>query len=122
MAQYHGRKTKLGHMKKKKSDLGSDSRKPKFDEVHDVEVRTKVKMLGGKEKIAAVKVKFANVSMSDGKTKKVKIKMVEDNPANKDFRRENIVSLGGTLDTEIGKVKITSRPGQDGVVNAVLLK
>jgi len=122
MAQYHGRKTKLGHMKKKKSDLGSDPRKPKFDEVHDVEVRTKVKMLGGKEKIAAVKVKFANVSMPDGKTKKVQIKMVEDNPANKDFRRENVVSLGGTLDTEIGKVKITSRPGQDGVVNAILLK
>ena len=122
MAQYHGRKIKLQHMKKKKADLGSDPRKPKFDEIHDVEVRTKLKMIGGKEKIAAIKVKFANVSLKDGKTKKVPIKTVGDNAANKDFRRENIVSLGGVLDTELGKVKVTSRPSQDGVVNAVLLK
>lgn len=121
MAQYHGRKTKLKHMKKKKTDLGSDPRKPKFDEVHDVEVRDKLKMIGGKNKVSAVKIKFVNVS-TGGKTQKVPIKVVEDNAANKDFRRENVVSLGGVLDTELGKVKVTSRPSQDGVVNAVLIK
>ncbi|MDD5778571.1 MAG: 30S ribosomal protein S8e, partial [Candidatus Thermoplasmatota archaeon] len=26
------------------------------------------------------------------------------------------------IDTEMGKAKITSRPGQDGCINAVLLK
>jgi len=109
-------------MKKKKMDLGSDPRKPKFDEVRKDEVRSRVRMLGGGEKIAAMKLKFVNVSVG-GKTQKVAIKAVEDdNPANKDFRRENVLTLGSIIETELGKVKITSRPGQDGVANGKLVK
>jgi len=122
MAQYTGRKAKLGHMKKKRADLGSDPRKPKLADADKEEARENVRVRGGGYKTVANKVRFVNVSMPGGKTQKVAIKMVEDNPADKEFRRENVLSLGGVLDTELGKVKITSRPSQDGVVNAVLVK
>jgi small subunit ribosomal protein S8e len=31
------------------------------------------------------------------------------------------MTKGAIIETEMGKAKVTSRPGQDGVVNAVLL-
>lgn len=122
MARSQSRRVKLEKRKKKKFESGADQKKPKFAEDADIkESVKKYRTLGGNEKIVAVAVKFANVSV-DGKTKKVAIKMVEDNAADKDFRRENILSLGGIIDTELGKAKITSRPSQDGVVNATLVK
>jgi small subunit ribosomal protein S8e len=60
----------------------------------------------------------------DPKTKKyskAKIKAVLENPANRHFIRRNIMTKGAVIDTEKGKAKITSRPGQDGTVNAVLV-
>jgi len=45
-----------------------------------------------------------------------------DNESNKHYIRRNILSRGGIVSTEIGNARITSRPGQDGVVNAVLIK
>ncbi len=117
MARYQGRKERLKKRKKKKSELGSDSRKTKMAEEGESK---NVRGLGGSGKTVAMNVKFANVSVK-GKTKKVAITSVGDNPSDKDFRRENVLALGGEIETEMGKAKITSRPGQDGVVNAVLI-
>ena len=117
MAQYQGRKSKLQKRKKRKSELGSDAVRPKLGE----DKRKNVKVTGGAEKTIAENVKYANVSDA-GKTKKVEITAVDENPANKDFKRENVLSLGGLIETELGKAKITSRPSQDGVVNAILVK
>jgi len=33
-----------------------------------------------------------------------------------------ILTKGAIVETELGKVKITSRPGQDGVLNGVLIQ
>lgn len=118
MASYQGRKSKLQKRKKKKSELGSDPADTKLSEKGE---RKKVRMAGGKKKNVALKAQYANVAVK-GKTQKVRIKSVEDNPADKDFKRENILSLGGIVDTDLGKARITSRPSQDGVVNAVLVK
>ena len=120
MAQYQGRKAGLAARKKKKSELGADPRNPKLADSGEEE-RKQLRKVGGSKKTALVKALYANISVK-GKTKKVKITMVLDNPANKDFRRENILSLGGVVETEMGKARITSRPSQDGVVNAVLLE
>ena len=60
----------------------------------------------------------------DPKSKKfavAKIKTVSNNPANRYFTRANIITMGAILDTELGKAKVTNRPGQDGVINAVLI-
>ena len=63
-----------------------------------------------------------NLVGKDGKIVKVKIKNVVDNPADKHLARRNIITKGTIIDTEKGKARVTSRPGQDGVINAVLVK
>ncbi|MEK6949175.1 MAG: 30S ribosomal protein S8e, partial [Nanoarchaeota archaeon] len=49
------------------------------------------------------------------------IKTISGNPANRHFVRRNIMTKGAIIETEKGKARITSRPGQDGAVNAVLI-
>ena len=56
------------------------------------------------------------------KTHKVKILTVKENSANPNFVQRNIINRGAMIQTEIGLAKVTSRPGQDGAVNAVLVK
>lgn len=55
------------------------------------------------------------------KTTKTEIVTVVENSANIHYVRRNIMNKGAIINTKIGKAKITSRPGQTGVVNAVLL-
>jgi small subunit ribosomal protein S8e len=82
----------------------------------------KTKGMGGNTKTKVFLTEIANVL--DPKTKKYeksKIKAVLENPANRHFIRRNIMTKGSIIDTEKGKAKITSRPGQDGTVNAILI-
>ncbi len=55
------------------------------------------------------------------KTVKTEIVTVVENSANIHYVRRNIMNKGAIINTKIGKAKITSRPGQSGVINAVLL-
>jgi len=67
-------------------------------------------------------VEYANIlDPKTGKAQKVKILNVKDNSANRNFARMNIITKGAIIVTEIGEAKVTSRPGQEGFVNAVLL-
>ncbi len=64
----------------------------------------------------------ANVfSSKEKKYVQAKIKTITGNPANRHFVRRNIMTKGAIIETDIGKARITSRPGQDGTVNAVLI-
>jgi small subunit ribosomal protein S8e len=56
-----------------------------------------------------------------GKAKKATIKTVTENPANIHYVRRNILTKGAVVDTDMGKVKVTSRPGQSGALSGVLL-
>ena len=58
----------------------------------------------------------------DSKIKRVKIIKVLENSTNNDYRRRGIISKGAVLETESGKCRVVSRPGQDGTVNAILVK
>ena len=59
----------------------------------------------------------------DGKTHiKAKIKYAVENPANRNFARMNILTKGAIVDTDKGKIRITSRPGQCGSLCGVLVK
>lgn len=81
------------------------------------------KVTGGALKLRLLQTAVANVY--DPKSKKfvvAKIKTVSNNPANRYFTRANIITRGAILDTELGKAKVTNRPGQDGVINAVIMK
>lgn len=88
----------------------------------------------GKRKIKKVPTKANNLKLRllktntanlfDPKTKKyskAKIKTVIDNPSNRHFARRNIITKGTIIETEKGKAKVTSRPGQEGVINAILI-
>lgn len=81
------------------------------------------KVRGNITKTAFKTIEYANVNDIDNKkTSKVKIIRVKENPANKDFERRGVVSKGAVIETEMGMARVVSRPGQHGVVNAVLIK
>jgi small subunit ribosomal protein S8e len=71
-------------------------------------------------------VKFgAFVSLADPvlkKTTNAKILQVVKNPANKDYERRGVISKGALLETPSGMARVISRPGQNGCINAVLVK
>ena len=66
---------------------------------------------------------YANVhDPKTGHTKKVKILAVVKNPADRNLDRMKVITKGTIIETELGTAKVTSRPGQDGTVNAVLIQ
>lgn len=71
-------------------------------------------------------LKFADMANvhdnSTGKTRSTKITRVLENPANRDYERRGVITRGALIDTELGNARVTSRPAQDGVINAVLVK
>ena len=75
------------------------------------------------QKVRILNAEWANVTdPKKGVTKKVKILTVRENPSNPHFVTRNIVTRSAVVDTDLGLARVTSRPGQDGVVNAVLLE
>ncbi len=127
MPKWHidlGRKVTGGvvrrHRKKKKYEMGGDQILVK---VSEKEKRWVKRTKGGGRKIKAVEVVFANVfDAKKNKAVKAKILSVIQNPANPHYVRRNIVTKGAIIKTEVGVARVTSRPSQDGVVNAVLLE
>ncbi|MBN2203255.1 MAG: 30S ribosomal protein S8e [Candidatus Aenigmarchaeota archaeon] len=104
--------------KKKKMDFGKDFMPPKLGE----ERRKTIDGLARNKKQRLFEVEKVNVFDATGKAKVVDILDVEKNPANPHFVRMRIVTKGAVVKTEMGMVKIVSRPGQHGVLNAVLVK
>jgi small subunit ribosomal protein S8e len=78
--------------------------------------------MGGRRKLCLLSAEFANVSDSSGRTRKMRILSVLENPANRDFVRTGTITKGAIIQTEIGKARVVNRPGQEPVVNAVLLE
>ncbi len=105
--------------KKRKRELGSEPTYTKIGE----EKRKIIDTFGGNKKVRLYTAAFANVFNPDTKNAtKVKILDVVENPSNVDFVRRKIITKGAIIKTEIGLAKVTSRPSQDGVVNAILIK
>ena len=77
---------------------------------------------GKNRKTALKSVDFVNLSSGDAKVKKTKIIKVLDNATNNDYKRRGIITKGAVLETEEGKCRIISKPGQIGIANAILLK
>ena len=102
--------------KKRKYELGNLPIHTRIGELKTRVERTK----GGGIKVKLVSCNFVNVA-HEGKTQKVKILEVVENPANPHFVRRGIITKGAIVKTELGLVKITSRPGQNGVLNGVLV-
>lgn len=83
-----------------------------------------VRRVRGANLRAAVKTaEFANVvDPATHKATKARISKVLKNPANKDYERRGIITKGAIIETEAGTATVISRPGQDGVINAIKVK
>ncbi|MEM1959020.1 MAG: 30S ribosomal protein S8e [Candidatus Nitrosocaldus sp.] len=84
------------------------------------EERIVKRVRGGNIKVACKSVEYANVVDSkERKVVKAKILRVVRNIADKDYDRRGVITKGAIIETEAGTARVVSRPGQDGVVNAV---
>ena len=127
MGVYHGndlRKISGGkkgrHVKvKRKYWMG---RFPTETRIGEETVVKRIRVRGGNYKLRLKVASFANVVIPGEGTKKVRIIKLLSNPASKDYERRGIITKGAIILTELGPAKVVSRPGQDGVVNAVLVK
>ena len=79
------------------------------------------KVRGKNVKTAIKTIDSVNLAI-DSKIKRVKIIKVLENGTNNDYQRRGIISKGAILETEEGKCRVVSRPGQHGTVNAILVK
>ena len=103
---------------KRKSELGRDPAETRVDEKRLRKIRTR----GGNEKLrlaAANKINLTDVK--SGKSQITEILGVIENDANPNYVRRNIITKGAVVETPEGNAKVTSRPGQDGVVNGILI-
>ncbi len=111
---------KRPYRKKRKYELGGPFTETKVSRRDKREV---VRAFGGNIKVKLKTVAYANII--DPRTnvaKKVRILSVLETPPNIDYARRGIIVKGAIIETELGKARVTSRPGQDGVVNAVLIQ
>ncbi|WP_458188059.1 30S ribosomal protein S8e [Haladaptatus sp. NG-WS-4] len=102
--------------KKKKHELG---REPTETQVGEPRFRT-IDARGRNTKVRALTTDVANVT-TDGETVNATIQNVAENGANPNYARRNIITKGAIITTNEGKARVTSRPGQTGQVNAVLV-
>jgi small subunit ribosomal protein S8e len=84
--------------------------------------RRSVRGHGGQMKVKLLKDKFVSVTdPKRGQTEKTEILRVIKNKANVDYNRRGVITKGAEIETSLGRARVTSRPGNDGVINAVLI-
>lgn len=115
--KYTGKKYK--HFRKKRK---RELERPTIDTVIAPEKKKKQRVMGGNIKFKLFSSQFINVTdPNTNKTSKVRILRFESNEASKDFNRRHVLTRGAIVETELGNVRITSRPGQHGVLNGILV-
>jgi small subunit ribosomal protein S8e len=84
--------------------------------------RTESRGHGGNRKIKTLADKYASVTdPKTNKTQKTEILRVVRNKANVDYNRRGVITKGAEIETALGMARVTSRPGGDGTINAVLI-
>ncbi len=109
--KYKKARKKKSHEKspqKRNVKLGEDNRKTK-------------NVIGGNKKTVLFNSNKVNLK-KDKKIQTVKIKNVLETPANRFLARQNILTKGTIIETDLGKAKITNRPSQEGQVNGILIE
>ena len=130
MAKWHGisrRKPSGGRLKrpnryrgKRRTEVSSEAQYAYIGEKDD---RKMYRKNAGSQTTRLLSANTVNVNIpKEGTTVKATINSVIANDADPNFIRRNIVTKGSIVDTSMGKVKITSRPGMHGVVSGILLE
>ena len=124
ISQYRSKRQSTGSKyissrKKRKYELG---RSPTMTSLGKKRMK-QLRVLGGNRKEFLLGAEIANViDPKDNKSYKLKIENIVGNEANRNYVRRNILTKGTVIKTEKGNAKVTSRPGQEGTVNAVLIE
>jgi small subunit ribosomal protein S8e len=91
--------------------------------VSETEAKSEKRKRGGSKGIKLKKAAFVNIALKESDKQIIKkeriIRVIESH--NPEFIRQNIITKGAIVETKIGKVKVTNRVGQDGIVNGVLM-
>lgn len=104
--------------KHRKYERGSQSTETVLSEQKLRKKRTR----GGNQKFRLLAASHANITDTrTGKSEKAKIIQVLENPSDVDLDRRGIVTKGTIIETEKGKARVISRPGQNGVVDAIAI-
>lgn len=122
-----GRKITGGkYHKRRKKKLYEIAGQKTIVKLSDKEKRKSKRTRGGNKKMLLLNAQFVNVKLSSGKSgnkiKKVAIKNVIETPSNRFLARQNVITKGTILETEIGKVRVTNRPTQEGILNGILVE
>lgn len=102
---------------KRKHELGDE---PTETQLGESKLKT-VDARGTGTKTRAIRTDKATVATDDG-TVAATIEDVVENPADPNYARRNIITRGAVIETSEGRARVTSRPGQDGQINAVLVE
>ena len=90
--------------------------------INGAQVTVTRRIRGNNQKTALKSIDFVNLATGEAKVKKTKIIKVLENSTNNDYKRRGIITKGAILETAEGKCRVVSKPGQNGIVNAILLK
>ena len=90
--------------------------------INGAQVTITRRVRGNNRKTALKTIDFVNLATEGAKVKKVKILKVLENATNNDYKRRGIITKGAILETQEGKCRVVSKPGQLGIVNAILVK
>ncbi len=103
---------------KKKFEIGREQNLTTVGNTTTKKVRTR----GNNKKMRAKTINEAHViDPKTNKSEKTEIISVLKNSANIHYVRRNIINKGAIIQTKKGKAKVTSRPGQTGTIDAVLI-
>jgi len=108
---------KLKFRDKKRSEVGNYFSATKMSDANVVSaVRRRGAGVGTKLKRAG----FVNLLTKDG-YKKAKITGVLESKDNRNFARQNVITKGALINTDLGKAVVMNRPGREGAINAKLV-
>ncbi len=108
------------HRGKRRTEISSENQ---FAYVGEVEQRKNYRKTAGSQTVRLLSAHEINVNNpKEGKTVRATINGVIENDADPNYVRRNIVTKGAVVNTDIGRVRVTSRPGMHGVVSGVLLE
>ncbi len=122
MATRKGKKITGGRYKKRRKKKSYELQtKPRII-LLGKEKKKKMKIRGGNFRTFLLKTNKANIiDKKTNKSKVIEIKNVAEVPSNVFLARKNVLVKGAIIETELGKARITNRPGQEGFVQAILI-
>ena len=105
---------------KRRTEISTEQQ---FAYVADEDKRKNYRKRAKSQTVRVLRAHSVNVNdPKNGTTVSATIKTVLENNADPNYVRRNLITKGAIVDTDKGKVRITSRPGMHGVISGVLLE